>query len=175
MAPITNRQIFHFTDFGNIPKIVKDDGLHCDADMSSCAISFVECAESGIKEARRRKPVPVNPYGCVGDYVPFYYAPRSPMMSAISYGKVPGYTSSTNLVYLVSSLSAVHSAGLPWACSDGNARSGPTQFFNSWEELEAQTDWDIMSARIWKNTETDGDRRRRRMAEFLVKNFFPLD
>lgn len=175
MAPITNRRIYHFTDFGNIPKIVEAGGLRCDAYMARGAIGFTECADVGIKGARRMKRVPVHPYGFVGDYVPFYYAPRSPMMSAISYGSVPGYTDSKNLVYLVSSLEAVDSAGLTWACSDGNARTGTTQFFNSWTDLEGQTDWEIMGAKYWNNTETDGDCKRRRMAEFLVLDSFPLD
>jgi hypothetical protein len=173
VVPITNRKIYHFTDFGNIPKIVEAGGLHCDAHMVDHCLGFTECAEVGIKSARRAKPVPVEPYGTVGDYVPFYYAPRSPMMSSITHGKVPGYTNSKNLVYLVSDLDAVHAADLVWVCTDGNARSGLTQFFNTWADLGANTDWQVIRTRMWSNTETDGDRRRRRMAEFLVHKFFP--
>lgn len=172
---IANRKIYHFTDFSNILEIVANGGLHCDSYMHETpSLGFTECGEADIKAARRTKPVPVSPYGYVGDYVPFYYAPRSPMMSSISYGKVPGYTNSKNLVYLVSDIESVYHSRLKWVCTDGNARSGLTQFFNSWQDLDENTDWEVMAARIWRNTETDGDRRRRRMAEFLVREFFPL-
>jgi hypothetical protein len=143
--------------------------------MDRASVVFTECADAGIKMVRRMKPVPVHPYRFVGDYVPFYYAPRSPMMSAISYGHVPRYTDSKNLVYLVSSLAAVDTAGLSWVCTDGNARTATTQFFNSWTDLEEQTDWEVMHARYWANTESDGDRKRRRMAELLVLDYFPLE
>ena len=111
----------------------------------------------------------------VADYVPFYYAPRSPMMSAISNGKVAGYTSNQDLIYLVSSLDRVRAAGLRWACTDGNAATRLTEFFSTWSELESNTDWDIMKARYWADTQEDGQRKNRRMAEFLVRGFLPLD
>lgn len=142
--------------------------------MSSNSETFTECASTEIKGARRTKPVPVHPHKCVGDYVPFYYAPRSPMMSAISHGRVPGYSNSRHLVYLISSIVRVDAAGLAWVCSDGNARTGITRFFNTWEDLEAKTDWPLMKDQYWTDTADDGDRRRRRMAEFLVHRFFPL-
>ena len=174
MPPSTDRPIYHFTDYQNIPGIVDDGGLYSDTKMLALNRTFVECAAADIKDGRRNRAVTAPPYGCVGDYVPFYYATRSPMMSAISNGQVAGYTSSKNLVYLATWLSVVDSAGLPWVCSDGNARAGLTDFFNTWDDLESQTDWDVMKARYWFNTDTDGDRRRRRMAEFLVHDFVLL-
>jgi len=48
--------------------------------------------------------VPLAPYGCVADYVPFYFAPRSPMLYKLHKGGVPNYTGGQDpLVYLVSS------------------------------------------------------------------------
>jgi len=111
----------------------------------------------------------------VADYVPFYYAPRSPMMSAISNGNVPGYTSNEDLIYLVSSLDQVRTACLRWVCTDGNARAKLTDFFSTWTELESSTDWDIMKARYWADTQEDGHRKNRRMAEFLVHDFLPFN
>jgi len=174
VPPVTDRIILHFTDVANLASIVQDEGLYSDVIMTRTGRQFRECAEIGIKETRRNKAVPVEPYGCVGDYVPFYYAPRSPMMSAISHGKVPGYTDSRSLAYFVSSIARVSNAGLRWVCTDGNARTGITEFYNTWLELESQTDWELMTERYWANTTEDGDRKRRRAAEFLVRDFFPL-
>lgn len=65
-------------------------------------------------------------------------------------------------------------ASLSWVGSDGNCAASMTRHFNSWSELKNQVDWPLMSERIWKNTDEDGDRMRRRQAEFLVHKFFPL-
>lgn len=174
MQPVQDRLIFHFTDHANLTAIVADGGLHCDSHMTQESRPFRECADDGIKGARRAKRVPCPPGGAVADYVPFYYATRSPMMSSISHGNVTGYTSNEDLIYLASSLNAVQSAGLPWVCTDGNARTAITGFFNQWVDLESNIDWEVMGARMWANTEQDGSRKHRRMAEFLVHGFFPF-
>jgi ssDNA thymidine ADP-ribosyltransferase, DarT len=36
--------------------------------------------------------VPLAPYGCVADYVPCYFAPRSPMLYKLHKGGVPNYS-----------------------------------------------------------------------------------
>lgn len=171
---MTDHTIFHFTPASNVPKIIAAGGIHPDNVMFTQPEKYTDCASADIKTARRTKAVPVHPYGYVGDYVPFYYAPRSPMMSAISKGQVPGYDDSHGLVYIASSVAQVDAADLPWVCTDGNARAGITHFYNTREELEERTDWQIMREKYWRNTDEDGDRRRRRAAEFLVYNFFPL-
>lgn len=174
VADVQDRLIYHFTDHANLVGIVADGGLHSDSRMMASGRAFTECANEGVKNDRRTRAVSCPPGGVVADYVPFYYAPRSPMMSAISNGKVSGYTSNQDLIYLVSSLDRVRAAGLRWVCTDGNARATLTEFFAAWSELESNTDWDIMKARQWANTSEDGYRRNRRMAEFLVHEFFPL-
>lgn len=170
MHPVQDRSIFHFTDLDNVAGIVAAGGLHSDSLMSGGGRVFRACANEGIKGNRRTKPVPCPPGGVVADYVPFYYATRSPMMSAINHGRVSGYTSNDNLVYFVSSLNAVHAAGLRWVCTDGNAATGITGFFAQWRELEGNVDWGIMRAQYWG----DNNGRHRRMAEFLVHQFVPL-
>lgn len=175
MPPVRDRYIFHFTDHSNLAGIIADGGLHCDSTMAAGGRPFTECANEGIKSGRRTRLVDADPFGVIADYVPFYYAARSPMMSAISHHQVAGYTSNGNLVYLVSTLSSVDSSSGRWVCSNGNARALISDFYNSWEELEANTDWGIMNERYWGNTEEDGDRKRRRAAEFLVHKFFPID
>lgn len=174
VTDVPERLIYHFTDHANLAGIVASGALHSDSRMMASGRTFTECANEGVKGDRRTRVVPCSPGGVVADYVPFYYAPRSPMMSAISNGQVPGYTSNENLIYLVSSLDRVREAGLRWVCTDGNARATLTDFFSTWEELEDSIDWDIMKAQYWANTQEDGQRRNRRMAEFLVHGLFPF-
>jgi hypothetical protein len=111
----------------------------------------------------------------VGDYVPFYYAPRSPMLFSIKCGNVPGVSSNQRrLVYLVSSTQAVYSGGLDCVITDGNAAVYITKFSEQEADLATMVDWPLMNERIWRNTDEDPDRVRRRMAEFLVHQALPL-
>jgi ssDNA thymidine ADP-ribosyltransferase, DarT len=41
--------------------------------------------------------------------------------------------------------------------------------------VDGVIDWEIMEAHYWADTEEDGDRKRRRQAEFLVHQFFPWE
>jgi hypothetical protein len=59
----------------------------------------------------------------VADYVPFYFAPRSPMLYKLHKGGVPNYTNGQDpLVYLVSSAEAVAAGGASFVFSGGVAR-----------------------------------------------------
>ena len=126
-----------------------------------------------IKARRLNRSVPVGPRGTVGDYVPFYFAPRSPMLFAISRGNVEGYTAGQRpVIYLCSSTEAVDAAKLRWVFTEGHADMDYTDFFDDFKNL-GQIDWSLMRAKYWRDTDEDGDRKRRRQAEFLVKDFFP--
>jgi ssDNA thymidine ADP-ribosyltransferase, DarT len=56
--------------------------------------------------------------------------------------------------------------------TDGHAVIGYTEFYDCLEALNA-IDWEIMQDKYWSNTPEDGDRKRRRQAEFLVHQFCP--
>ena len=48
-----------------------------------------------------------------------------------------------------------------------------SEFYNQSSDL-GKIDRQIMKETYWNDTEQDGDRKRRRQAEFLVKDFLPL-
>jgi len=107
------------------------------------------------------------------DYVPFYFAPRSPMLCAIWYGMVEGYTEGQqSIIHLVSTVQAVHLDGRLFVFTDGHGIMAFTDFFNDLSDLNA-VDWEVMHAHYWADTPADNDRKRRRQAEFLVHKFFP--
>jgi hypothetical protein len=119
--------------------------------------------------------VDCGPGGMVGDYVPFYYAPRSPMLSSIESGNVEGASSDQRrLVYFVGSTEAIEAAGLPCVCTDGNAATAITRFSDDLGNLSTMIDWPLMEEHYWANTPEDPDRVRRRMAELLVHEAVPL-
>jgi hypothetical protein len=78
-------------------------------------------------------------------------------------------------VYVVADSDRLVAAGLPCVFSDGNAAHGLTRFSSDLAEMAARVDWELMEAVIWTDTPEDGDRVRRRQAEFLVHGAVPLD
>ncbi|GGM99637.1 hypothetical protein FHR83_000512 [Actinoplanes campanulatus] len=109
-------------------------------------LTRAEVGDPGIKEMRRGRRVPTGPGGCVGDYVPFYFAPRSPMMYRIACDHrdhTPGRYSGGDrpLVYLASTIGSVIDAGLTWVSTDGNAANATTVLTVDLGELDTLVDW----------------------------------
>lgn len=81
-----------------------------------------------MKSRRKQHRVPLAPFGRIADYVPFYFAPRSPMLYTLAKGNVPTYTCGQDpLVHLAFSTEAAIAAGLPCLFSDGNCASPLTE------------------------------------------------
>jgi hypothetical protein len=164
--------ILHFTDVANLPGILDAGALRCHRDANTRA----DIGNAGIKLTRSRRRVDCGPGGTVGDYVPFYFAPRPPMMMTIMHGNVAGVSPDlSRLIYFVSSSEVVYEAGLPCVFSDGNAAVVITTFGDDRRALATHVDFPLMKQRMWANTPDDPDRRRRRMAEFLVHEQLPLE
>jgi hypothetical protein len=166
------RRIAHFTHLDNLVSIAARGALTCDRQAQKGQL-VTEVGDPEIKASRRNRVVPVAPGGSVGDYVPFYYAPRSPMMYRIACdcrdsnsGRYQG--GDRKLVFLCSTVGAIANSGLVWVATDGNAAAEISRFSTNLEEVEQMIDWPLMSAQMWHNTSEDQDRQRRRMAELLV-------
>jgi len=166
--------IYHITHIRNLPNIIKDGGLWCDHVVSQRNLAHISIAHQHIKDRRAQKSVPIPPNGVVADYVPFYFAPRSPMLYSISRGGVAGYQGGqSDVLHLVSSAEAVQQSELTFVFTDGHAEMDISHFYQNLSDLN-KIDWEIMQSRYWNDTNEDGDRKRRRQAEFLVREFFPF-
>jgi hypothetical protein len=170
--------IYHFTHLDNMGEIRRTGRLVCDVAARQGHMRR-EVGDLSIKESRRRRVLPLPPGGRVGDYVPFYYAPRSPMMFRIACDHRDGVAGrypdgDRPLVYLVSSVETIVAAGLTWLATDGNAATATTEFTADVGRLHEMVDWPLMLAERWNSSEDDPDRQRRRMAEFLVHQQVPL-
>jgi hypothetical protein len=168
--------IMHFTHISNLPGIFASGSLEADNLVDRSSALQVEAADLEIKTVRKSMQLPLAPYGCVADYVPFYFAPRSPMLYKLHKGGVPNYSGGQDpLVYLVSSAEAVAASGALFVFSDGNCASTVTSFEGDLSQIESVVDWEVMRAQMWANTADDPDRKRRRMAEFLVHQRIPIE
>jgi ssDNA thymidine ADP-ribosyltransferase, DarT len=108
--------LYHFTHVDNLAAVRDAGKLSCDV-IAREGMTRTEVGARDIKESRRQRVIPVAPGGHVGDYVPFYFAPRSPMMYRIACDhrdSVPGRYQGGDkpLVYLVTTVEAVVGAGL---------------------------------------------------------------
>lgn len=94
-----------------------------------------DIASSSLQRRRGRTHVPLG--GTLHDYVPFYFAPRSPMLYRI--GKewtASGEATPQDLVYLVSSVEQVEAHGLTYAFSLYHAVTRPNEFLTDPGELD---------------------------------------
>lgn len=83
--------IYHITHGRNLAAIIAAGGLWCDAQIAARGLTPLGIAHQHIKERRKQRIVPCAAGGTLADYVPFYFAPRSPMLYAIHSGYVERY------------------------------------------------------------------------------------
>lgn len=157
---------WHFTHLTNVDSIASVGALVC----HSQGISHLDIADHEIKNSRLKRRIELpHPYpeSVVGDHVPFYFAPRSPMLYRIAKER----HDQVSLVYFGVRLGDVTSE-LTWCVSDGNARSALTEFCSSIDGLGTFVDFNALRIKSWPSTE-DPDRARRRQAELLVHGQLP--
>ena len=135
--------------------------------------NFVSIGNPDIIDKRTNKTVVVNPPGGVlGEYVPFYFSGHSPMLFNIATGYGVKKVPQKDIVFLVCDALEIVNAGIPYCFTDGNATKAISKFYNTLYGLR-ELDWPCIHATIWKNTEDDYDRVRKKMSEFLVKGHVP--
>jgi len=164
--------IYHITHKDNLPEIISKGGLFAQNQMECERIEYSDITHSGIQDRRSETLVPCGPGGNLHDYVPFYFAPRSPMLYAIKMGRVTGCSATqADIIYLVSSAQTIAAAKAGFVFTDGHAIMQLSEFYDDLVYLP-EIDWDIMQEKYWRDTIEDPDRKRRRQAEFLVFNKF---
>jgi type I site-specific restriction endonuclease len=76
------------------------------------------------------------------------------------------------VLHLCAQAEDIAAAGLSFVFSEGHAEMAISKFFTDLGDLD-KIDRRIMQATYWNDTPADGDRKRRRQAEFLVQQFVP--
>ena len=165
--------LYHFAHLDTLPAILASGQLVSSNELASREKQPAQDIGSPTLQRRRaRTRVPLG--GTLHDYVPFYFAPRSPMLYRL--GKEwtqAGERDTRDLVYLVSSVGQVEAHRLPFTFSLYHAVTRPNEFLTEASDLH-RVDWALMRRRMWTDTREDNDRQRRRQAEFLVRDRLPL-
>src|ERR1700739_766863 len=151
-----NAYIFRITAIQNLGYIIQH-GIAC-RNCEPQDENFVEIGGPDIIGKRDNKTVPIEPGGTLSDYIPFYFAPRSPMLGSIF---IKESFPQEEIIYIVSKASVVQKANIPFAFSNGHALMDFSIFKNTTTELSI-IDWEVMCSRYWNSTNDDNDRQRRR-------------
>src|SRR5690606_31118509 len=120
--------------------------------------------------------VQIAGYGKVGEYVPFYFTPRSIMLYNIVTGhrapKVPKVPRE-NILVIRCLIEQLAKCGR-YFFTDGQANvSNGTNHFHDLKDLD-KIDWSIIQTSSFSKSTDDLDRARRYQAEFLVHDHVPV-
>jgi hypothetical protein len=112
----------------------------------------------------------------IGDFIPFYFAFRTPMLLRIQTGYDIKKIEPTNIVYCVSSIQKIIDNKNFFIFSDGHILNKITKIYKQEDTKRLQDiiDWEIIKADYWADTEEATDRKRRKEAEFLVNGDIPF-
>ena len=168
-------KLYHITHLDNLPAILATGGLQSDAAMIAQGGPAASIGMSSIKQRRLGLPVKCHPGDHVGDYVPFYFCPRSIMLYLIYCANHPelAYRGGQGaILHLEADLHEVvqwgEQQGRRWAYTLSNAGAYYTEFRDDLGQLD-DVDWAAVAARDFRDAQV----KEGKQAEFLLHEFFP--
>ncbi len=169
-------KIYHITHIDNLANIVAKSGLISDANRIASGLICSLVGMSTIKQRRLDEiEVACHPGTKVGQYVPFYFCPRSLMLYILHMGNHPDVSyrgSQQPIIHLQAdfhtTIQWANEHNIPWAFSNGNAGAYLTTFHNHPSQLH-QLNWDAITATDFR----DATVKEGKQAEFLMFDVFP--
>jgi hypothetical protein len=175
--PPSSPQIFHIVHYDKLPSIIEAGGLLCDSRIQQQPVAGTTIGMGDLKRDRLALPVGCHPGTCVGDYVPFYFCPRSLMLYVISranHEKLAYRGGQRPIVHLEArfkdAVDWAEENRCDWAFTASNAAARYTRFYNNRDDLD-QINWDAVRNNSW----SDPAVREGKQAEFLMHGFFPWE
>lgn len=179
-------RIFHITAIPNLVGIAKSKMLYANGVLQKKKITHSNIAYQGAQGKRATKLVAKPPGGVIHDYVPFYFAPRSPMLGAINEGRVEGCQHrQQDVVHFETTVEAIVERGLHYVFYDYNATLDFANCYSDLKDLE-KINWELFHespcmdgyCKYFFNRRDNVKyfvRMETRQAEFLVYTSVPLD
>lgn len=169
-------RIYHITHVDNLPSIISDGVLWSDAELIRRGGPAASIGMGEIKARRLELPVKCHPGDLVGDYVPFYYCPRSIMLYVIHCGNHANlqYRGGQGpILHLEFDLHEVvewaNGDGRRWAISFSNAGAAYAEFSARLGDL-GRIDWNAVATTDFRTQEV----KEGKQAEFLVRDSVPI-
>lgn len=157
---LKGRFIYHFTSLNNLQSII-DEGLLSTNLKIENGVVHENIANNEIQKRRETMHVTCGPRGVVHDYVPFYFAKRTPMLLNIVKSK---NIDQIDIIFLAIPIERVMDRDVVFSDASANTTI-PPNFFNNPKDLR-KLNWDIIDS--WRWSYPDDDERHQKMAEVLV-------
>lgn len=161
------KYFYHFTHIDNIASIVKH-GLLSTNEKEKISVDHVDLANESIQQRRSQMDVPLEPFGKIHDYVPFYFATINPMLLSVLNRK---NIDQPLVVFIAISVEKLLNTNVIFTDASANAQTLP-DFYSNPKDLD-NLKWDLIDTKKW-NRGAEGELRSR-MAEVLVHKKVPVE
>lgn len=163
--------LYRLTHINNLSLLLARGGLYSPNNTPNDKDNYKIIHDESVQASRKITTISCGPGGSVHDYVPFYFGTHSPMLLQLKTGKVNGYTEGqAPLIYLITTVQTIVNSGSQYVFSDGHGLAKFTEWYEDLGGLD-KIDWNLVKEKYWADTEEDGDRQRRKQAEFLIYSF----
>jgi hypothetical protein len=165
--------LYRITHYQNLEFILQN-GMHCPNSPFQDP-NYINIGKKDIINKRSAKPVRLYPSpGMINEYVPFYFCYRSPMLGSIKVGNSDFKGTQDEIIYLVTDLNHIKKHSCEFVFTDGQALIAYSKFFDDESDFD-KLDWEAINSNQWGGNQSDNDKMRRKMAEFLVKDYVPIE
>jgi len=171
-------KIYHITHIDNLAGMLERGCVWSEA---QCLAEDWQCTVVGMSQIKRRRlqeiEVSCHPGTTVGQYVPFYFCPRSIMLYILHRGNHPDldyHGGQRPILHLQADLKRsvawADENRRHWAFSDRNAGTYYASFYDDLADLD-EINWDAVAATDWR----DPMIKEGKQAEFLMQDSFPWE
>jgi len=171
MPDLKRIYLYRMTHIENIPHVLQNGITH--GSSVNANPEFIPIGDGSLITTRSN--FMLNNGIRLGDYVPFYFGSRTPMLYVIQNGfnMVPP-TPAENIVYIVCSVQKIIDLELDFIFTDGHAVDGFSSQYTTADvqNIDSIIDKEAIDAKYWRD-ENDLDKKRRKEAEFLVLGDIP--
>jgi hypothetical protein len=173
MTELNKLYLFRMTHIKNIPHILQYGITH--KNSINYNKEYVPIGDNSIISTRNHYQL--NSGKTIGDYIPFYFATRTPMLYVIQKGfNGVKPTKPEEIVYCVTSVQQILNSTLNFIFTDGHANNHFTSEYSKGQihNIDNILDYDAINCRDWID-ENDLDKKRKKEAEFLIEADLPLN
>ncbi|MGM9476522.1 type II toxin-antitoxin system toxin DNA ADP-ribosyl transferase DarT [Pedobacter sp. GSP4] len=166
MPDLNKIYLFRMTHIENILHILKHGITHATSELAN--ENFRPIGDGSLIATRNNYLLDNGRQ--LGEYIPFYFGARTPMLYVIQNGfNMVAPTPAEQIVYCVTSVKKIIEHELDFVFTDGHAVDGFSTQYSSTDihNIDDILDKEAINAKYWID-ENDLDRKRRKEAEFLI-------